>query len=136
MEKIKVKRKKLGTTKKLRLGNYRINYYLTNKHQPIGSVKVGCYVDGSSYDTVGAITRNLLRLHYLGLPSLRERSLERFIFVTDINELVLKKSSYIDIGLSFAFGECDGKFQKDCWDDITQRIINIVENSKLSIVDK
>jgi hypothetical protein len=129
--------KKIGKTTSDRIGLYRIHNYKVDKKGNIASVEVGCYIDSREYNSVGAALRNLNSIYNRKCQSLRDNGLQRLIFVPNMtastNEYGIGFCNFL---LQFEYNRLNVKMDEPIYGEVARHLIDIIEDSKLIVVDK
>jgi hypothetical protein len=129
--------KKIGKTTSGRIGLFRINNYKIDKKANIASVEIGCYVDATSYNSVGAALRNLNTIYNRKSHLLKDKGLERLIFVPDMAVTSYDNGSgFCSFCLQFKYDGLNEKMTEPIYDDVARHLIGMIEDSRLVVLER
>lgn len=130
-------KKKIGKTTSGRIGQYRIHNYKIDKKANIASVEVGCFINATSYNSVGAALRNLNTIYNKKSHLLKDKGLKRLIFVPDMAVTSYDNGSgFCSFCLQFQYDGLNEKMTEPIYGDVAKHLIGMIEDSRLVVLDR
>ena len=135
-----VTRKKFGKAIKYKVGNYRFEKYKANKFSTTGAVELGFYASNNTDVSVGSFCRNLHKVSIKQKRFLERFGCEKIIFVESISDTLGDDSrfphAYTHLTLQFTVEDLGVKLVDNIFNVVEECLIEIVEDSLLTVVDK
>ncbi len=129
--------KKIGISRKKKIGNYRIEKFKIDKRSNIGSVEIGCYLDVSHFKSFTAAVRRLNRLGGVLGGELGKNGLEGLIQYNELPVQCWKEGSgYAVVGLQFKLDGLSKKMDDSIWGTVSDGLINVIESSSGIVLDR
>ncbi len=132
--------KKVGMSRKKRVGNFRVETYKMNKDMNVGAVEVGVWISNESYETTRAIKKDLNDGYRRERQNLIELGLERLFHIVEVNNVMVHKkkchNNFLSITIQFDYTKLGEAFEDSMWGIVEEVIINSVKSSQLIILDK
>ena len=130
--------KKIGKAIKSRQGNFRIEKIKVDKDSNVASVELGAWIDSRPYESIGASLRHFNTIWYGQRRFLIGLGLESIFFIPSIpGNSNVKGSGFITIVVQFTNPNGLNRFlDEGVYDIVADCIIELVEDSKLIVLDK
>lgn len=142
MEKIKVKGDRtgdrFGVEQNYKVGRYRISKYRMDYNSNISSVRVSCYCDAMAFNSISRALLNVNRLFDVRRSLLKDNGLNRLIFVPELAETCFTcGNGFCDFTVQFVGGgQLSKKMTEDCYKLVADVIVDVIEKSRLVVLDK
>lgn len=134
-----VSRKKFGKAIKYKVDNFRVEKYKANKFSDTGAIELGFYASNPTGKSVGSLSRNLHKVSTKQKNFLERFGCENVLFVERLSDTINDDRymyAYTHLTIQFTTPGLGVKLDDNIYDVVEECLIELVEDSLLSVLDK
>jgi hypothetical protein len=129
----------VSTSKKKKVDNYRIERYKVDKYGDIGSIQLGCYLNGSNYNDIGGPLRALRGSWNRNISKLGLDEDMGILFIPELKETIVlnhHQRGYCTFTIQFRLEGLTHHLDELIFEVLEDCLIDTIADTKLIILEK